>query len=123
MFSLPGSRLRRNVFVRPAAHGSTTGSGDASCLAIGSWLRLKPNFDLSSLDSEAARIVARALQSYGMILTEDGSPLILAQSDQFTVNKYEGTFERSALSSIAWDDFDIVDTGLAIANPECVRNL
>jgi hypothetical protein len=60
-------------FVYPAITGCDEAFGPAGSLIIpmGSRLQLKPDRDISRL-TPAARVVARALQSYGMLLGDEG---------------------------------------------------
>jgi hypothetical protein len=43
--------------------------------------RLDPTFDASTLDSPAARVIARAMQEYGLILTDKSDALITQAED------------------------------------------
>jgi hypothetical protein len=80
-FILPNARMRAGVFVRPATHGGAP-SGPASAVPYGVRLRLRADFPLSTLPSAGARVVARALQRYGMILADGGNVALTARDDQ-----------------------------------------
>ena len=62
----------RDAHIYPARHDAGSGSS-ASLPPMGLRVRLKASFDLSQL-SPQARVVAVALQHYGMILADNGSP-------------------------------------------------
>ncbi len=68
-------RCTRNRFVAPATHQAVPGSCDPSAEdspPMGLRVRLRADYDLSGL-SESARVVARAMQRYGLILADNGS--------------------------------------------------
>jgi len=62
----------RREFIFPARHFASD-SDDPTLPAMGQRLRLRANVDLSGLGPQA-RVVARALQRYGMLLADNGSP-------------------------------------------------
>ena len=57
-------------YIWPARHEA--GSGDPSCPPMGARFRLKANFDLSGYGAKA-RVVIRAMQTYGLIVADNGS--------------------------------------------------
>jgi hypothetical protein len=61
----------RNAFVFPARHFASSLS-DPALPRMGERLRLRRDFDLSKLPRQA-RIVARALKQYGMLVADNGS--------------------------------------------------
>jgi hypothetical protein len=68
-------RCTRNRYVAPATHYAVPGSCDANdenAPPMGLRVRLRADYDLGEL-SESARVVARAMQRYGMILADNGS--------------------------------------------------
>jgi hypothetical protein len=73
-------RTRANCFSWPATRddGNTAGS-DIPC--EGQRFRLDPTFDVSTLYSPAARIIARAMQQYGLILTDKGGAVVTYAED------------------------------------------
>lgn len=121
-FILPNARMRAGYFVAPATHGGSP-SGAADALPYGSRLRLKAGFDLAPL-SPSARVVARALQRYGMILADGGNIALTARDDRFTVKKWaEVGFDSHALFAIGPADFEVVATSAPVAlTYDCVRN-
>lgn len=79
-FILPNPRMASGVYVHPATHAGAPG-GDALYPPYGARFRLRSSFDLSRLPNAAARAVAVALQTYGMILADGGNvPLTMDRS-------------------------------------------
>jgi serine/threonine-protein kinase len=122
-FILPNSRMRAGVYVRPASHaGGPSGSGNLP--PYGVRFRLRADYPLASLPSEGARVIARALQRYGMILSDGGNIALTAQSDRFTTHSWDevGVDTRS-LAAIQVSDMEVVGMGTPIAlTYDCVRN-
>jgi serine/threonine-protein kinase len=54
---------------------------------MGARFRLKASYDLSQL-TPAAQVVARAMQKYGMFLSDGGNIALTAQNDADTKSKY-----------------------------------
>jgi hypothetical protein len=122
-FILPNARIRAGVFVHPATHAGAP-SGAADAIPYGGRLRLKAGFDLRRLPTEGARVVARAMQRYGMILADGGSVALTARDDRFTTRKWsEVGIDARSLDAIGPSDFEVV--GSAAPRPltyDCVRN-
>ncbi|MEZ4439747.1 MAG: hypothetical protein R3B72_11700 [Polyangiaceae bacterium] len=112
-FILPNPRMRAGVYARPATHGASPSGPEAAPIFGGRW-RLRADYDLSTLPSEGARVVARAMQTYGMALADGGDIAITGQSDRFTAAKWEGLLDSYDLSALQPTDFEVVDTGAAI---------
>jgi hypothetical protein len=106
-FTLSNSLIRADVYVHPATHLGGP-SGDGTTLPYGARLRLKASFDESTLPSDAARVVARALKKYGMFLADGGNPYISATDDIANV------IAPTALTSMQPSDFEWVDGGTRI---------
>jgi hypothetical protein len=85
-FILPNPRIRAHVFVHPATHAGAP-RGPVSAPPMGARFRLKASYDLSKL-TPAAQVVARAMQKYGMFLSDGGNIALTAQSDADTKAKY-----------------------------------
>jgi len=121
-FILPNARMRAKVFVHPATHAGAPG-GPVSAPPMGAHFRLKASYDISQL-KPAARVVARALQKYGMFLADGGNITLTAQSDQDTVAKYADVdFGVHDLQALKVTDFEVVDGGRPIPLTDaCVRN-
>jgi hypothetical protein len=121
-FILPNEKMQTRVFVHPATHAGGP-SGPASAPPYGAHLRLKASYDLSGL-KPAAQIVARALQRYGMYLSDGGEVALTAQSDEDTTAKYADVdFKSRDLQSLKVTDFEVIDGGTRIPlTYDCVRN-
>ena len=79
-FILPNPRMAAGVYVHPATHAGAP-SGDTLYPPYGARFRLRSSFDLSRLPNAAARAVAVALKTYGMILADGGNvPLTMDRS-------------------------------------------
>ncbi|HEX8112792.1 MAG TPA: hypothetical protein VF516_33905, partial [Kofleriaceae bacterium] len=107
-FTLNNNRIRSSAYVHPATHyafGGTTGGADT--LPTGARLRLRGCYQIDGLPSDAARVVARTLQHYGMYLTDGGNSYISATTDAAGVMGISG----SALGAIRPHDFEMVGGG------------
>jgi serine/threonine-protein kinase len=121
-FILPNPRIRAHVFVHPATHaGAPRGSVDAP--PMGARFRLKANFDMSKL-TPAAQVVARAMQEYGMFLSDGGNIVLTAQSDQDTKAKCSDLgFDSHSMFRLKVTDFEVVNMGTPIRlTDDCVLN-
>jgi hypothetical protein len=77
---------------------------------------------MPGLPNEGARVVARALQRYGMFLGDGGNIALTAQADRYTTAKWSGLRGTSDRSSIKVTDFEMVDGGTRILlTLDCVR--
>ncbi len=119
-FVLPNDRLRRG-FVRPAVHGTDT-DGPSNGPPYGVHLRLRADYPLDSLPNEGARVVARALQKYGMIHADGGEVALTAASDRFTTAKWAGLLASRDLEFLRVEDFEVIDHGPVVGYPyRCSR--
>jgi serine/threonine-protein kinase len=110
-FILPNNLMRSRVYVRPATHSTPSTTGPASAPPYGARMRLKASFDESTL-KPAARVVARALKEYGMILSDGGNLTFTATNDRFTTHKWsEVDFTPGDLTSLQWSDFEVPNLG------------
>lgn len=113
-FILPNDRIRELRFVRPGTHSTRSTSGPAQAPPYAARLRLKADADLSELN-EAAQVVARALQRYGMILADAGNLTFTAKSDRFDEHSWDEVgFGPGDLKALSWSDFEVVDGGTPI---------
>lgn len=121
-FILPNARIRRGVYVHPATHGTPSTSGPADAPPYGTRLRLRGDYPVDSLPA-GARVVARAMQTYGMLLADGGNVALTAQSDRFTTAKWANLMGPRDLSALRPADFEMVDAGPRIPlTLDCVRN-
>jgi len=121
-FILPNARMQAGVYVHPATHaGGPSGQGMPP---YGARLRLRSNYPLSSLPDEGTRVIARALQRYGMILADGGNIALTAADDRFTVAKWDDVLPSGStgLAAIHVTDFEMIDAGNRIPlTYDCVR--
>lgn len=122
-FILPNARIRDGVYVHPATHSTSAATAGPNGVPYGARLRLRPDFPLASLPNEGARTVARALQKYGMFLSDGGNVALTAQSDRFTTAKWDTLLGPRDLAMIQPMDFQMVDGGARIPyTGNCARN-
>jgi hypothetical protein len=90
---------------------------------MGARFRLKASYDVTQLMPEA-QVVARAMQKYGMFLSDGGNIALTAQSDKDTQAKYADLdFDSHSLYGLKVTDFEVVDMGTPIhLTYECKRN-
>lgn len=120
-FILPNDRIRRG-YVRPATHGTNT-TGDADAPPYGVHLRLRADYPVDSLPSVGARVVARALQKYGMYHADGGNIALTAQSDRYTTAKWDDLLAPQDLYALKVEDFEVIDEGAMITlTLDCARN-
>jgi serine/threonine-protein kinase len=113
-FILPNDRIRELMFVRPGTHSTRATSGPAAAPPYAARLRLRADADISGLN-EAAQIVARALQRYGMLLADAGNLTFTAKSDRGGEHTWEEVgFGAQDLKGLSWSDFEVVDSGSPI---------
>ena len=122
-FILPNARMQAGVYVHPATHaGAPSGQGMPP---YGARFRLRANYPLWSLPDEGTRIIARALQRYGMILSDGGNIALTAADDRFTTAKWADVLPSGStgLAAIQVTDFQMIDAGNRITlTYDCVRN-
>jgi serine/threonine-protein kinase len=119
-FILPNDRVRRG-YTRPATHGTST-TGVAGAPYYGVHLRLRANYPIASLPTEGARVVARAMQKYGMYHADGGNIALTAQSDRHTTAKWAGLLGSHDLAALKVEDFEVIDHGSSVTlTGDCVR--
>jgi serine/threonine-protein kinase len=122
-FILPNDRIGKAEYVHPATHSTSAASGSGTP-PYGARLRLRADYPVDSLPSAGAKVVARAMQKYGMLLSDGGNIALTATSDQFTTHKWSGLLGPSDLQAIQVSDFDMVDGGTRFPytqSTDCVR--
>lgn len=122
-FILPNSRMRAGVYVHPASHAGGP-SGGANLPPYGVRFRLRADYPLATLPSEGARVIARALQKYGMFLSDGGNIALTAASDAYTTHTWDEVgVDSHSMYGIQVTDFEVVDLGPTIPlTYDCVRN-
>jgi serine/threonine-protein kinase len=107
---LPNDVIRGGVFYPPATHG-TSSTGDEDTLPYGGRLRLRADYPIDDLP-EAARPIARAMQTYGAMLADGGQIAITLANDTFSSVKWaELGLEMRDLGALRADDFEVIITG------------
>ncbi len=121
-FILPNPRIRAGVYVKPATHAGSP-SGPVAAVPYGARLRLKASYNLSDITNVNARVIAQAMQTYGIVLADGGTIALTAQSDRFTTAKWATLgIDGYSLSDLDVTDFEVVDTGEPIMlDYNCVR--
>jgi len=121
-FILPNARIRNRSYVAPATHATGAATGGSDAPSYGARLRLRADYPVQALPTEGARVVARALQRYGMMLADGGNVALTARSDRFTPHKWSGLLGSRDLQAIGLTDFQLLDSGAATAwNGDCIR--
>ena len=64
--------------------------------------------------AKARKVVARALQKYGMYHADGGNIALTAQSDRYTTAKWDGLLGPRDLAALTVEDFDVIDHGAMI---------
>lgn len=103
-------RTQAGVFSWPA-NRTDGNTADADILMEGQRVRLDPTFDVTTLPNPAERVIAKAMQDYGMILTdtsgavsmqaEDPRPYMAAHNT--TTNPYDALFAGAASYAVLQD--------------------
>jgi serine/threonine-protein kinase len=124
-FILPNDRIRRGAYVSPATHSTEQAAGAVDTPPYGARLRLRADFPVDKLP-EGPRVIARALQRYGMFLADGGNDALTGRSDRFSSIKWNGPdgllVAPDDLGSLRISDFEMVDAGPRFPyTDECVR--
>jgi serine/threonine-protein kinase len=117
-FILPNNRIKPG-FVAPATHSTST-SGGGNLPYYGVHLRLRADYPIASLPA-GARVVARAMQKYGMYQADGGNIALTAQSDRHTTAKWAGLLSPRDLAALKVTDFQVIDHGAPTLGDDCVR--
>ncbi|MBL9015104.1 MAG: hypothetical protein JNL83_13055, partial [Myxococcales bacterium] len=80
------------------------------------------DYPVDSLPSEGAKVVARAMQKYGMYHADGGNIALTAQSDKYTTAKWAGLMGPRDLQALDVEDFEVIDHGPMITlTYDCTR--
>jgi serine/threonine-protein kinase len=125
-FILPNARIRDGIYVPPATHSTGPTAGGPATPPYGVRFRLRAAFDTSGL-SQGGRVLAEALKTYGMFLSDGGNIALTIASDRFSAAKWSsvGVTNNRSLSALQVADFEVVDYGTETnwkADTDCVRN-
>ena len=94
----------RRAYVYPARHYASD-STDPSLPPMGLRVRLKASVNVASFPPQA-RVVLRALQRYGMILADNGSPWYISGAP----NRHWNNDALHTLGRLTGADFEVIDT-------------
>jgi hypothetical protein len=124
-FVLPNDRIRKGDYVAPATHSTEATAGAIDTPPYGARFRLRPDFPVDMLP-EGPRVVARAMQKYGMFLADGGNKALTARSDRFSDIKWNGPhgllLSETDLSPLKVTDFEMIDAGPRLPWPgTCTR--
>jgi hypothetical protein len=110
-FALPNTHIRNRSYVRPASHATGAASAGEDGVPYGARLRLRADYPLASLPNDAARVLARALQRYGMILADGGNIALMGQADRSSQHKWADLLGPRDLDTIKPQDFEMIEAG------------
>jgi hypothetical protein len=102
----------RGEYVWPARHEASDLTG-SEYPPLGQRFRLKASFDISGYSPEV-QVIMRALQKYGMILADNGSPWYLSGVPS---EQWDNDMLRE-LRDIHGDDFEAVWVGATMVDPD-----
>ncbi len=102
----------RKAYVWPARHFASKDT-DEALPPLGQRFRLRASFDLSRF-SRPNQVILRALQIYGMILADNGSPWFLSGAPHTAWNNDQ----LRELLQVKGSDFEAVDVSSLIAGPD-----
>jgi hypothetical protein len=109
-FILPNSMIRAKKYVAPATHGTNT-TGPQTSIPYGGHMRLRADFPLDTL-SPGAQVIAKALQKYGMYMSDGGNIALTAQGDVFGCATWDEVgVDSQSLNSLKATDFEVIDHG------------
>jgi len=94
----------RRAYVYPARHFASS-STSASLPPMGLRVRLKASVDISTFPKQA-RVVLKALQVYGMLLADNGSPWYVSGAP----SSHWSNDDLHSLGRLTGADFEVVDT-------------
>jgi hypothetical protein len=104
----------RRSYVWPARHYASR-SDDQALPPMGLRVRLRADFDISGF-SKQTQVILRALKTYGMILSDNGSPWFITGAPN--ANWDEGTRMAEELRRIPGSNFEAVDTSSLMRTPD-----
>jgi hypothetical protein len=94
----------RRAYVYPARHYASS-SNDPALPPMGLRVRLKASVNIASFPKQS-RVVLRALERYGMILADNGSPWYVSGAP----NRHWNNDDLHSLGRLTGADFEVVDT-------------
>ena len=103
------------TFTWPARH-SDGPSEDPDAPPMGTWLRLRPDADLSALGPQA-RVIARAMQEFGVVLTDTTSAFGLAG----TPDARWDNEDLRTLRTLGTDDLEVLDSSTLMVDEDSME--
>jgi serine/threonine-protein kinase len=133
-FILPADRIRPTYYAWPATHHTGT-TGLSTGPVRGATFRLRADYPIdTAIPNAAARVIARALQQYGMILSDNGNAAMTILSDRRTTAKWvdlfgegepgSGIAHSRRLDMLQPSDFEVVEMRRPLFQytGDCVRD-
>jgi hypothetical protein len=102
----------RHAHVWPARHDASDEQG-AGYPPMGQRFRLRADFDLSGFSPDV-QVILRALQQYGMILADNGSPWFISGAPD---ERWDND-QLSELDQVLGSDFEAVDVSALMVDPD-----
>ena len=108
-FTVP---VTRQAFTPPASHWASSVT-DVNAPPMGTRLRLRGSFDISSFSSQN-QVILNALKKYGMILADNGSAIFISGAPDSRWNNSD----LSALKTVSGADFEVVAMDAVYTNSD-----
>jgi hypothetical protein len=108
--------VTRNDYVWPARHEASD-ADDPSLPPMGQRFRLKADFDISGFAPEV-QVILTALKTYGMILSDNGSPWFITGVPD---DRWDNEMLFDAFAQIHGSDFEAVDSSSLIVDPDSAQ--
>jgi hypothetical protein len=108
-FTVP---VTRQAFTPPASHWASSVT-DANAPPMGTRVRLKAGFDISSFSTQN-QVILTALKKYGMILADNGSAIFISGAP----DSHWNNSDLSALKTVTGADFDVVSMDVVYTNSD-----
>jgi hypothetical protein len=101
------------AYVWPARHFASE-SDNPALPPLGQRFRLKANVDIARF-SPASQVILRALQTYGMILADNGSPWFMSGAPN---DAWDNDALNAELRQLTGSDFEAVDVSSLMRDPD-----
>jgi hypothetical protein len=109
-FIVPNDMIQASQYVHPASHGTRT-SGPSTSAPYGALFRLRADYPLDRL-SPGAQVIARAMMTYGMYISDGGNIALTAESDALSPVKWDDVgVDARSLIALKATDFEVIDAG------------
>lgn len=101
----------QNRYVWPATHRASS-NGDPALPPMGTWFRLRADFDTSGFPPQS-RVILEALKTHGAIVADNGSAWYLSGAPD---DRWDNNDLRS-LHSVPGSAFEAVDASVIMVHP------